>query len=106
MNNERREVYESAQAALEAFGPEWRPDHGRIITAKNTLGYWDDWDQKKTIHNLPFPSYEHRRTAYRHVYSASPKLVVELMDEIAALKAEIDNRADGISLAEVKINEA
>ena len=98
MNNERREVYESAQAALEAFGPEWRPDHGRIRTNRNTLGYWDDWDQNKTIHNLPFPTYEHRRVAFKHIYSASPKLVVELMDEIDALKAQIENLG-GVPLA-------
>ena len=37
--------------------------------------------------------------------AAQGALIIELMDEIAALKAEIDNRADGISLAEVKTND-
>ena len=76
-----------------------------IRTSKNTLGYWDDWNTAHTIHNLPYPLYEHRRTAFRHVYSASPARVVELMDEIDALKAQIENLG-GVSLAEVKTNEA
>lgn len=105
MQSNRKDAYDAAKAVIDAFGTDWRPDHGRIRTSKNTLGYWDAWDQMRTIHNLPYPTYEHRHKTFKHVYSASPALIIELMDEIAALKAEIDNRADGISLAEVKTND-
>lgn len=105
MQSNRKDAYDAAKAVIDAFGTEWRPDHGRIRTSKNTLGYWDDWDRNHTIHNLPYPNWENGRKAFKHVYSASPALIIELLDEIAALKAEIDNRADGISLAEVKTND-
>lgn len=105
MKTERQEAYDAAKAVIDAFGTEWRPDHGRIRTSKNTLGYWDDWDQMRTIHNLPYPPYVDRRKPFKHVYSASPALIIELMDEIDALKAQIENLG-GISLAKVKTNEA
>lgn len=91
MKTTRQEVYENAKNVIEAFGTEWQPDHGRIRTSKNTLGYWDDWDAKHAIHTLPYPNYEHRRKAFKYVYSASPALIIELMDEIAALKAKIES---------------
>ena len=83
----RQKIYDNAKKVVEQVGPEWIGDHGWVRTSKFQLGYWDDFHFG--LQNMPRPAYTVRQPLRSHVFAASPSLVIELMDEIAELRAEI-----------------
>lgn len=83
----RQEIYDNATQLVDNLGEEWRGDHSFIVNRQYTFGYWDDW--KQTMIGKPHPSYEFRRLAFHHIRSVSPKLVIELLDEIKELRERI-----------------
>lgn len=99
----RQEIYDNATQLVDNLGEEWRGDHSFIVNRQYTFGYWDDW--KQTMMGKPHPSYEFRRLAFHHIRSVSPKLVIELLDEIEMLRERIAVLEVMNSLAEVKTNE-